>query len=1639
MNLKKEKHHGWKLLLSLSLTMAVICFFIGFGRVIAGNTIGDIFHDQAAYEYMSNIEPAKSEAVTVKLRAEKGNLTSAILYYTADGSTTNFRTVLMTKAGEDATGYYEYWQGTIPGHTGICYYSFKATNRSGSVYYGARGKMSERVANVNCFRFIPGFSTPDWAKGANWYFINTDGFYNGDVHNDAADTETQKGVAWGSDLTGLMERYGGDLKGVGDKVDHFNSLSVDAVYLNPIWESRQNLGYGPLSYYKISPNLGTDADLIALSRTLHDNGMKLSLDAVFSYAMRDGVWGNQSSLYPLDGIYQAPEGTYKDMFTPTSSGGYESVWGNLRVDMSSSVAKNLFYQGDDSVLLRYLGAPYNIDAWRFDAVIHFYTGEQSADDISLEIRDSVKTKAQDTLLIAEDNLENLFTAGGWDTAYGIRGYFRRWFTGEYNQTTCAANLKDYLCRPRTSALCMLNLYDLHDETRISSDTQADAAKMRALVLCQMTFLGSPCIYYGDEVGVEDHKQDGFGAQSINCFNWNEEEWDMSLYRLHCALGELRREYSALKTGAIRYEVLDEDKALMTFGRFDKDGTVIAVTNQTDSVYAQQIDVKQYNVKDGAVLVDYLTGATYTVSNGCITMTVNAGGNILVTQNSAVECGKYKDIYTATASDDNVCCYEDFDDGSLQGFVSQGNGITIQNGLFSVVNADTPVTLLSSIPASDYTIKAKMSAVAGAEGEPVGVTAYADAENYVFAGRIRQNGKKYLVLGEAVNGKPVIHEKVADTASDSDCIVQLQKVGADFSAVYSYDGVTWNTIGKNVKCNYSVQKAGLYAAAGTSVSVDYVSFGDAVSDGVTVNTPCYPADIDVSFVTNAENTGLVKLSVLSGDKTEWQYVNGGIARTMGTGISQLAVQNRTFRDFRILVNLKPDEGGTCGVTMLRGALDETLGSSYALVLDSNGQLELRYGGSVVDSATVNVPDTGLDLAIERVAARMHVYIGEERELFFALDNVSVEKGYITYFVENTGSILNESIHSLTQGWTDVLGAYTQSFPTIDCHVISQSEALAYEHVSALGFTDVSFRATVTLSQVDTAEEAYTGIIIGAKERAVPEQSDGMLLALYQDGYVRLVKNKTVLAVSEKTYGSMVSLELIQKDDKVYSYVNGTYCAELSCKVSGYNGGVAGIVSNNSKGSYSCIALTDLANAKSVPVPEALPVYDEATCVSKYASDSRTVAAEKNLSFGVTIPEDETYYMSCTVTSASAIELLYRGNGFLYLGTDRYCMRGVNGKDDWVSAATGIENGVRVTVKSTPDKLTVWLNDVMVIKDAVLNTTGAGTPGVRYTYVEAALTDIRIWSKKPGAVLNGCTATLDGSIGMNFFLELNLTDEEKASDSTYMLFTVPGEEDRKVILKTLGADDVTVNGYKFTCRVPAKKMTDTITAQFYVNGEPCSEAYKYSVEAYAKEIINGDLAVYSEKAKNLAESMLHYGAYSQRYFSYNTGKLANRSLEAVDLSSVTAESFADFVKANKGELEGIGSNMGSSLVLESETTLKLYFKPEQGVSKTNLRFAYDGEELKTSEAVVGSNTWICIPITNIAAHKLADTIEITVSDITDSSKSGILRYSALTYGYNVLKNAASYSEELQNLVKALYFYSQTAAAYKNTSGTEFVPEA
>jgi len=653
-------------MLNITLSAASVYEDVMSLRATAANTaIGDVFHDQG-YVYISDIEPSVNEDVTIRLRTEKYNVTSAVLEY-SNNSGNSWYSVTMSKDSNDDTGYYEYWKAVIPAQSSSFYYRFSVNNDSDSVYLGSRGKSEKPPYYSNCFYVIPGMETPDWAKGAYWYLINPDGFYNSNIQNDLSTTGTSKVIPWNADTQGLTERYGGDLAGITQKTEYLKELGVDAVYMNPIWDTTNNLCYGPISYYKISPFLGTDKDLVDLSNALHTNGIKITLDAVFSYIQRDGVWFNRGNYNPLTGVSQSAEHELTQAFDfITWPDEYESVWGNPRVNLSNQRIKELFFGGNDSVIKRYLNQPYDIDGWRFDAVNSFFTGEETLEQVSSQIRDSIKGINSEAIMIAEDHTREILSGNAWDTSYGIRGYFRKWFGGEYSQSVFVNNLYDYMALARTKALCNINLYDLHDEARITSDTLKDASKLKALQIFQMTFLGSPATYYGDEIGITSNAENGLGEQKWNAFNWDESEWDIQLLNTQKALSQLRKKYSALKTGAIKIGSCDDSQQVLDFGRFDENGSVISVTNQSDNVYNKTIDVKQYNVCDGQILTDYLTGNTYKVENGCVELDVLPGGNILVTNG---EISPYRGIFEVTDISANGTVIQK----SADSFKLSGNG------------------------------------------------------------------------------------------------------------------------------------------------------------------------------------------------------------------------------------------------------------------------------------------------------------------------------------------------------------------------------------------------------------------------------------------------------------------------------------------------------------------------------------------------------------------------------------------------------------------------------------------------------------------------------------------------------------------------------------------------------------------------------------------------------------------------------------------------------------------------------------------------------------------------------------------------------------------------------------------------------
>lgn len=309
------------------------------------------------------------------------------------------------------------------------------------------------------------------------------------------------------------------------------------------------------------------------------------------------------------------------------------------------------------------------------------------------------------------------------------------------------------------------------------------------------------------------------------------------------------------------------------------------------------------------------------------------------------------------------------------------------------------------------------------------------------------------------------------------------------------------------------------------------------------------------------------------------------------------------------------------------------------------------------------------------------------------------------------------------------------------------------------------------------------------------------------------------------------------------------------------------------------------------------------------------------------------------------------------------------------------------------------------DKITYTATVQLDSTVYTDVQTVYTD------GVGAELYGYTLSLDGDIGINFYMELS--DAVAKSSTAAMHFTIPknGEPDTKDIkvseARKVESGDKTY--YVFKCQVAAKEMTSDITAQI-IDGDKHGELYTYSVKKYADYLIahaeeNEEWA----KAVPLVKALLNYGTYTQIYFDKNPGKLANVGLteEEKALGEVT-------VNVSDYDVSGLPAGVtfgGATLSLKSETTLSLYFK-----SDDDLEFScgdYFVQDIPNGEYQVAR-------IRGIKAAHIGDMLTLKVNGIE------AVTYSPLNYIKNALDGGTD-DVKLQNAVKALYLYWQAAQAY------------
>lgn len=440
---------------------------------------------------------------------------------------------------------------------------------------------------------------------AVWYQIFPERFANGDASNDPPNVEP-----WGG-TPKTRNYFGGDLKGIIDHLDHLQDLGITALYLNPVQESSTNHKYHPKHYSKVDPHFGDEATFRRLVDECHKRNIRVVIDGVFNhtgvdfFAFEDIKKSEKNSRYlKWYNVHGFPVG-------PPEKPNYECWWnlGDLPKLMTQNpeVRQHLF---DATRWWMKLG----IDGWRLDVP------NEIAHDFWIEWRRIVKGENPQAYIVGEiwDDATPWLKGDQFDAVMNYR--FRGGCVGFIALENLNASQFDSILAAQRSQYpaevnyVLQNLVGSHDTERFLTLCKGDVGKLKLAALVQMTYLGAPMIYYGDEIGMEGGKDPDCRRTMI----WDTAKWNMDLYKWYQKLIRIRNQYPAFRRGSYRTIMVDNERKIVAFSRSDgTDSSLVILNNRPE---AQAIPISFVGWKSAA-LVDLLTdgkpvrGASVTVPAG----------------------------------------------------------------------------------------------------------------------------------------------------------------------------------------------------------------------------------------------------------------------------------------------------------------------------------------------------------------------------------------------------------------------------------------------------------------------------------------------------------------------------------------------------------------------------------------------------------------------------------------------------------------------------------------------------------------------------------------------------------------------------------------------------------------------------------------------------------------------------------------------------------------------------------------------------------------------------------------------------------------------------------------------------------------
>ncbi len=458
------------------------------------------------------------------------------------------------------------------------------------------------------------FATPDWLAGGILYQIFPDRFAaSGQPKENVPADRVLHGrwdeeIVWQPDEQGRVRNndyFGGDLAGITDKLDYLAGLGVTCLYLNPIFEAHSNHRYDTADYTRVDPLLGTEEDLRRLTREAQRRGIRVILDGVFSHTGADSVYFNRERRYPDEGAYNSLSSPYRSWYQfshwPRE---YHSWWGFDTLPEVNEL---------DPAFLRYIAGDAGVlEKWQRDGAAGWRldVADELPDGFLDALRRRVKATDPQALVLGE-----VWEDASNKESYGHR---RRYLLGRQLDSVMNYPFRQAILRflleggrahffdpvlsiiehyPPQVLRLLMNHIGTHDteraltllggepsrgrgrswqaaQTLSPAQQQTAGARLKLATLLQFSLPGVPCIYYGDEAGMEGYK-DPFNRRT---YPWGRE--DAELLDWYRTLGACRRQQTALAEGS--FTPLPSGEELVAYTRGEGAGAVLCAVNRAET-------------------------------------------------------------------------------------------------------------------------------------------------------------------------------------------------------------------------------------------------------------------------------------------------------------------------------------------------------------------------------------------------------------------------------------------------------------------------------------------------------------------------------------------------------------------------------------------------------------------------------------------------------------------------------------------------------------------------------------------------------------------------------------------------------------------------------------------------------------------------------------------------------------------------------------------------------------------------------------------------------------------------------------------------------------------------------------------------